>query len=109
MPKGLVRYQNGGVFHFLTFSCYRRSPLLGSSGSYRIFENELEAVRSHCGLVIAGYVLMPEHVPLLVGEPRLSSLSVALQVLKQETIQQVEAAGNGSVLAAALLRLQRLE
>jgi len=25
MPKGLVRYQKTGNFHFITFSCYRRA------------------------------------------------------------------------------------
>jgi REP element-mobilizing transposase RayT len=48
-----------------------------------VFERELEAVRQQYGFVVAGYVLMPEHVHLLVGEPQRLSLSVALQVLKQ--------------------------
>lgn len=90
MPKGLIRYQKGGVFHFLTFSCYRRQPLLYISAGYRIFEVELEAVRRRYEFVVAGYVLMPEHVHLLVSEPRISSLSVALQVLKQETSKKLK-------------------
>jgi REP element-mobilizing transposase RayT len=85
MPKGLVRYQQSGCFHFLTFSCYRRQPLLDNETAYGILERELEAVHQRYGFVVAGYVLMPEHVHLLVGEPRCSSLSVALQVLKQQT------------------------
>src|SRR6185437_15881007 len=93
MPKGLIRYQKGGVFHFLTFSCYRRLALLDSSAAYRIFEGELEKVRRRYKLVIAGYVLMPEHVHLLVGEPRVSILSVALQVLKQETSKELKQPG----------------
>ncbi len=56
----LVRYQQCGCFHFLTFSCYRRQPLLGRAEAYRVFERELEAVRLRYGLVIAGYVLMPD-------------------------------------------------
>ena len=66
----LVRYQQCGCFHFVTFSCYRRQPLLGSATAYGVFEGELEAVRQRYGFVVAGYVLMPEHVHLLVGEPR---------------------------------------
>jgi putative transposase len=42
MPKGLIRYQKCGVFHFLTFSCYRRLPLLASEAAYTVFERELE-------------------------------------------------------------------
>jgi putative transposase len=93
MPKGLVRYQKCGVFHFLTFSCYRRKPLLGSATAYSVFECELEAVRKRYGFVVAGYVLMPEHVHLLVSEPRIASLATAIQVLKQRTSRKLKSAG----------------
>jgi len=86
----LVRYQQCGCFHFLTFSCYRRQALLTREGAYGVFERELETVRARCGFVVAGYVLMPEHLHLLVGEPRRSSLSVALQVLKQQTSRKLK-------------------
>jgi putative transposase len=94
MPKGLVRYQKCGVFHFITFSCYRRLPLLGEAGAYQVFERELEAVRLRYGFVVAGYVLMPEHVHLLVGEPPVSLLSIALQVLKQRTSRKLKRIGD---------------
>jgi putative transposase len=90
MPKGLVRYQQCGCFHFLTFSCYRRQALLTRDGAYTVFERQLEIIRKKYGFVIAGYVLMPEHVHLLVGEPRQSSLSVVLQVLKQQTSRKLK-------------------
>ena len=67
------------------------------AGAYGIFERELEAVRARYGFVVAGYVLMPEHVHLLVGEPRLSSLSVALQVLKQQTSRKLKVRGEVQV------------
>jgi putative transposase len=90
MPKGLVRYQESGTFHFLTFSCYRRLPLLGNATAYAVFEQELEFVRQRFEFVIAGYVLMPEHVHLLVSEPRSVSLATALQVLKQQTSKRLK-------------------
>ncbi len=89
----LARYQQCGSFHFVTFSCYRRQPLLGTVEAYGILERELEAVRLRYGFVVAGYVLMPEHVHLLVGEPQRSTLSVALQVLKQQTSRKLKAPG----------------
>ena len=97
MPTGLVRYQKSGDFHFITFSCYRRLPLLGRGAAYRVFEREFEAVRCRFGLVVAGYVLMPEHVHLLVSEPIASSLSVALQVLKQKTSRKLNKLGDQRV------------
>jgi putative transposase len=93
MPKGLVRYQECGVFHFLTFSCYRRQPLLGNMTGYSVFECELEAVRRHYEFVVAGYVLMPEHIHLLVSEPRIATLATAIQVLKQQTSRKLKSTG----------------
>ena len=49
--------------------------------------------RRRCGFAIAGYVLMPEHVHLLAGEPRRSMLAVVLQVLKQRTSRKLKARG----------------
>ncbi|HLW54252.1 MAG TPA: transposase [Candidatus Angelobacter sp.] len=43
----------------------------------------LEQVRAKYEFVVAGYVVMPEHFHLLIGEPRVRKLSVAMQVLKQ--------------------------
>jgi putative transposase len=90
----LVRYQHCGCFHFVTFSCYRRQPLLAAPEAYSAFEQELEAVRLRYGFVVVGYVLMPEHVHLLVGEPTRSTLSIALQVLKQRTSRKLKARGS---------------
>jgi putative transposase len=91
MPRNLVRYQKCGVFHCITFSCYRRKQLLNSASACRVFERELESVRQRYGFVVAGYVLMPEHVHLLLGEPRVASLSTAIQVLKQQTSRNLKA------------------
>jgi putative transposase len=63
-------------------------------GAYSVFEREFERIRKHYGLVVAGYVLMPEHVHLLMGEPLVSSLSVALQVLKQRTSRKLKTMGS---------------
>ncbi len=83
MPWGLRRCQQSGDLHFITFSCYRRQPLLATPQARRVFEQTLERVRRWYGLFVTGYVVMPEHVHLLVSEPERSSLAVALQMLKQ--------------------------
>jgi putative transposase len=93
MPSGLVRFQKAGGFHFITFSCYHRLPLMARAGAYSTFEEELERVRQQYQFVIAGYVLMPEHVHLLVGEPQISSLATVLQVLKQRTSRMLKRPG----------------
>ena len=93
IPKGLVRYQECRALHFITFSCYRRRPLLADTNGYSAFEHELESVRVRHEFVVAGYVLMPEHVHLLVGEPRTTSLATALQLLKQNTSRKLNLSG----------------
>jgi len=55
---------------------------LGSAAARDQFERSLEAMRVRYGFVVAGYVVMPEHVHLLVSEPKLALLSKALQALK---------------------------
>ena len=82
MPKGLIRYQQTGDFHFVTFSCYHRLPYLGTPSARNLFERSLEAMRVRYEFFIAGYVVMPEHVHLLVSEPRSALLAKALQALK---------------------------
>jgi len=67
--------------------------LLNNDTARGVFERELESVRQRYGFVVAGYVVMPEHVHLLVGEPIRSSLSVALQVLKQQTSRKLKGRG----------------
>jgi putative transposase len=89
MPRGLKRYQQAGELHFITFSCYHRQPLLATPAARRIFEKNLERVRRWYGLFVTGYVVMPEHIHLLVSEPERSTLAVAIQMLKQITSQSI--------------------
>jgi putative transposase len=89
MPQGLKRFQDNHCLHFITFSCYHRAPLLSSPESRRIFEQTLEQVRQWYGLYVTGYVVMPEHVHLLLSEPENGKLSTALQMLKQITAHQL--------------------
>ena len=77
-----IRYQQTGEFHFLTFSCYRRQAYLSTVEAMERFEDALERVRRRYLFVVAGYVVMPEHVHLLVNEPRRALLSKAVQALK---------------------------
>ena len=83
MPWGLKRFQQARDLHFITFSCYRRQPKLGDAARRRVFEQALERVRKQCQFFIRGYVVMPEHVHLLISEPEDGLVSRALQSLKQ--------------------------
>jgi putative transposase len=77
-----IRYQQTGEFHFLTFSCFHLLQYLGTPLAGHLFEDALERVRLRYLFVVAGYVVMPEHVHLLANEPRRALLSKAVQALK---------------------------
>jgi putative transposase len=83
MPNRLHRYYGAGYSHFITTSCYQRLPLLGSPANRDLFLCVLELVRRRYRLVIIGYVVMPEHIHLLISEPERCNPSVLMQALKQ--------------------------
>jgi putative transposase len=85
MPSRLKRYQTEGHHHFITFSCYRRLPKLKDDRARIVFEQILEGIRRRHRFFVFGYVLMPEHVHLLVSEPTDYPLATTLSVLKGET------------------------
>jgi REP element-mobilizing transposase RayT len=93
MPKGLLRFHHTGDWHFITCSCYRRQKFLDSARRRDLFLEILEQVRVKYDFVVAGYVVMPEHFHLLIGEPR-----------GQEVIH-----GDAGVEAASLASLSREE
>ena len=45
MPTKLHRYYGAGYLHFITTSCYRRSPLLGTPKDRDLFLEVMERVR----------------------------------------------------------------
>lgn len=77
------RYYGAGYLHFITTSCYQRRPLLGSRGNRDLFLQVLEQVRRRYHFVVVGYVVMPEHVHLLVSEPERGNPSGVMQAIKQ--------------------------
>ena len=89
MPSGLTRYYGGHDLHFITVSCYHRQPFLNTSTSRDAFVETLEETRQKYEFRVAGYVVMPEHVHLLVSEPNVGTLSTVLQVVKQRTTRKV--------------------
>jgi len=89
MPTGLKRYYGKGHLHFITFSCYRRLPLLKTARARDIFVKELAKVRDEMGFRLTGYVVMPEHVHLLINEPKQGTPSTVLQKLKLRVAQKL--------------------
>jgi REP-associated tyrosine transposase len=90
MTEGLYRFYGGRDLHFLTFSCYQRQPFFADPAHCDLFLQMLERVRRRYRLVVLGYVVMPEHVHLLVSEPQRETLSTAVQALKLGVVRSLK-------------------
>src|SRR5580692_9668381 len=85
MPRGLHRTYGANHLHFITTSCYQRLPGLGTASSRDHLLSILEQTRKRYRFVVVGYVVMPEHIHLLITEPEVGTPSTVMQVLKQRT------------------------
>jgi REP element-mobilizing transposase RayT len=54
-----------------------------------LFLKELARVRREYAFALVGYVVMPEHVHLLVSEPKKGTPSTVLQMLKQRVSRKM--------------------
>jgi len=97
MPRGLRRYHDSGHSHFVTFSCYRRQPNFSSGEIYDLFPECLERMRRRFDMCVYGYVVMPEHVHLLLSEPEKGTLADAIHYLKLSFAKRVKLLSQVSV------------
>jgi REP-associated tyrosine transposase len=89
MPRGLKRYYGHDYLHFLTCSCYHRQPWLSEPRYRDLFLEILEQVRQRYCFVVVGYVVMPDHIHLLISEPEQGTPSTVMQVVKQRFAHRV--------------------
>src|SRR6202142_1333933 len=89
MPKGLRRRYGLRHLHFITCSCYRRLPLFASTRAKNQFVKILGEVRDRYGFALVGYVVMTEHIHLLISEPVKGTPSTVMQVLKQSVSRRL--------------------
>jgi putative transposase len=109
VPNKLRRYYGAGYLHFITTSCYHRLPLLQKPPNRDLLLEVLEQVRRRYRFVVVGYVVMPEHLHLLLSEPERGDPSKVMQALKQgfarRLLRKLRAAGDprqGTLWNAAL-------
>ena len=82
--KTVRRYNLPGNAHYLTFSCYHQLPLLNEAEHCQRLIGALQAAREGHGFSLWGYVIMPEHVHLLLYPQRKDySISTVLHAIKR--------------------------
>jgi putative transposase len=79
--------------------------LFAAPSASQTFESALERVRQSHKLSVYGYVVMPEHVHLLLSEPRVGTLSEAIKSAEARCIAAAHRRCR-TFLAKALLRFQ---
>jgi putative transposase len=89
MANKLIRRYGLSHLHFITFTCYQRRPLLRSVRARNAFVHILGQVRDRYGFSLVGYVVMPEHIHLLISEPLKGTPSTVIQVLKQRVSRRL--------------------
>ena len=89
--KRVKHYEGSGHLHELTFSCYKRKPLLTNDVWRGILSKSLAAALHDEGFDLVAFVFMPEHVHLLVlPKAPESKVSRLLARTKQPTSKEVK-------------------
>jgi putative transposase len=89
MPKTLKRWVGRGDLHFITFTCYQRRQFLGSVQGRNLAVKILGEVRTRYGFKVFGYVIMPEHVHMLINELQAVPPAKIVQVFKQRVSRRM--------------------
>jgi putative transposase len=89
MPSGLKRHYGAGHLHYITCACYHRQRWLASRRRRDLFLQVFERVRQRYDFVVVGYVVMPDHIHLLINEPEKGNPSRVMQALKQGFARRV--------------------
>ena len=107
LRKRMRRWEGTASARFVTFSCYRRLPLLGTDTIRDLFADRLAATRQQHGLQLFAWVVMPEHAHLLVRPMPGTSLADALRSLKTSVAKR--AIARWRELGAPILEQLRIE
>lgn len=84
----LRHYDHLGTARFVTFSCYHRFRLLSDASVIRTFLTELGSLRK-LGVKILGYVIMPEHVHLVLLPPDAMRVGPEVGQLKSRSARRM--------------------
>jgi len=88
MPR-LKHFDDWGTVRFVTFSCYRRYSLLTDERVIETLLNHLNLIRNKHSLNLFGYVVMPEHVHLVIYPPEPIPLGRIIGELKSRSAREI--------------------
>lgn len=91
--KNLPKFNDNSYVHFTTTATYKNRPYFRDEEFCRILLEELELYSKKCGFTLIGYVIMPDHMHLLLwwdrGEKLELSISKIMQGVKGVTARRI--------------------
>ena len=85
----LIRFDDTCTARFVTFSCYHNYNLLKSDAARIIFVNHLDRLRDKYGCKLYGYVLMTNHVHIVVLPLQGTQLGRIIGELKSMSAREI--------------------
>jgi len=87
MPK-LKHYDNLGTARFVTFCCYRMETNLTDSIARKLLIDKIHRAREKHGFKLMAYVIMPEHVHLVLWPPDGMKLGLVIGEIKSRMARE---------------------
>ncbi|MCP4569545.1 MAG: hypothetical protein GY841_18365 [FCB group bacterium] len=85
----LKHFDNLGTARFVTFSCFHYHRLLTDESAVIVFLSEVEKAREKYDLSILGYVIMPNHVHLVLNPHSEIQLGPAVGRIKSQSGKKI--------------------
>ncbi len=85
----LRHYDNDGRARFVTFSTHRRLPILTNSRYRQVVVDSIDEVRKSFGFRLIAYVIMPEHVHLVIIPAAVMKLGHVIGEIKQISAKRI--------------------
>jgi putative transposase len=86
---GLVHYDHDGSARFVTFCTHRKIPILRKSSYRSIVAESINEIHKEIGFEFYGYVIMPDHLHLVLRPPEGTSLSKIISEIKSRSAKRV--------------------
>ena len=81
-------YENTGTARFVTFSCFRHLPALQEVHTKSLFIEHLHAARKKHNFLLLGYVVMPDHVHLVLHPPDEMKAGLVIREIKSKCARE---------------------
>src|SRR5438045_4194622 len=84
----LFKSYQSNTFHYVTAVTFKRVPIFRNDYACELFVESLTETRSHCTFKLIAYVVMPDHVHLILN-PLARNISEVMRRLKSSSTRRI--------------------